>query len=110
MTTTHITAEMFTAEFTRSLVDNKLDEFRSKHRTADSYLLDNIQFIAGKEAVQQELVAVLEALKDNGALITLTLNTSDFSVDSLEDEKLKAFLKGMDLIENKSAGFARLEV
>lgn len=109
MTTTHITAEMFTVEFTRSLVDNKLDEFRSRHRAADSYLLENIQFIAGKEAVQKELAATLETLKDNGASITLTLNTSNFSIDSLEDEKLKAFLKRMDLINNESAGFARLE-
>lgn len=109
MTTTHITTETFTAEFIRSLVDNKLDEFRSKHRTADSYILENIQFIAGKEAVQKELAATLEALKDNGVSITLALNTSDFSIDSFEDESLKAFLNGMDFIETESPGFARLE-
>ena len=50
----YVTSENFTNEFINSLKDNGMEKFRNKYRNIDLLLIDDIQFIAGKDRLQEE--------------------------------------------------------
>ena len=50
----YLSSEKFTNEFINSIRDNKAVEFRNKYRNVDVLLIDDIQFLAGKEQTQEE--------------------------------------------------------
>ena len=50
----YLSSEKFTNEFINSIRDNKAENFRNKYRNVDVLLIDDIQFLAGKESTQEE--------------------------------------------------------
>ena len=50
----YVTSEKFTNQLINSIKDNNNEQFRNKHRNIDVLLIDDIQFIAGKESTQEE--------------------------------------------------------
>ena len=82
-------AEDFMNDFTRSLRDHHMESFRRFYREdCDLLLLDDIQFIGGKEQTQQEFFHTFEALLRRGCHIVITCDRPPREIDKL-DERLK---------------------
>lgn len=67
----YVTAEQFTNEFTFSLRDRTTDEFRDKYRNAGMLLVDDVQFLAGKEQTEESFFHTFNSLHNGGRQIIL---------------------------------------
>lgn len=68
----YVTGEQFTNELVNALKDSKMEEFKNKYRSIDVLMIDDIQFIAGKEKSEEEFFHTFEALHQNNKQIILT--------------------------------------
>ena len=69
----YLTAEEFTNEFTHALKHDLMEEFKAKYRqTCDVLVLEEVQFLAGKEKIQAELCFTLDCLMDRGRKMVFT--------------------------------------
>ena len=68
----YVSAETFTNEFTTSLSSKKTNDFKNKYRNLDVLLLDDIHFLQGKEATQEELFYTFNALHEKNAQMVFT--------------------------------------
>ena len=91
----YVTSEQFTNEFINCLRDNKVEQFRTKYRNIDVLLIDDIQFIAGKERVQEEFFHTFNTLHDNGCQIVMTSDKPPKDIDNLEDRLKSRFEWGL---------------
>jgi chromosomal replication initiator protein len=66
------TAEQFTTEFVRAARQRRMDDFRAKYRSLDALLLDDIQFLAGKEQTQEEFFHTFNDLHSAGNQLVLS--------------------------------------
>jgi len=85
----YITAETFTNELINSIRYEKMDEFRNRFRKMDILLIDDIQFIAGKERTQAEFFHTFNALYDNMKQIIVTSDKFPRDIENFE-ERLKS--------------------
>lgn len=85
----YITAETFTNELINSIRYEKMDEFRNRFRKMDVLLIDDIQFIAGKERTQAEFFHTFNALYDNMKQIIVTSDKFPRDIENFE-ERLKS--------------------
>jgi len=65
-------SESFVQNMVKSFQENTFSEFKSHYRSADLFLLDDIQFIAGKDRSQEELLLTLKSLLENSKRIVIT--------------------------------------
>ena len=84
----YIKGDQFTNEMIKALQGGKNFEFRNKYRNADLFLVDDIQFIAGKESPQEEIFHTFNNLYENHKQIVLTSDRSPSDMQKLE-ERLK---------------------
>ena len=84
----YVTTEMFTNELITAINDNKTKSFRNKYRKVDVLLIDDIQFLEGKEATQEEFFHTFEALYQNNKQIVITSDCPPVSLKGL-DERLR---------------------
>ena len=68
----YVTSEKFTNQLINAIKDNKNEVFRNKYRSIDVLLIDDIQFIAGKERVQEEFFHTFNSLYEDGKQIILS--------------------------------------
>ena len=72
VTVVYIKGDQFTIELISAIQSGKNIEFRNKYREADLFLIDDIQFIAGKEATQEEFFHTFNALYEDHKQIVMT--------------------------------------
>lgn len=85
MRVVYVSAEQFTTEFVNSIRERKTDDFRSKYRSADMLLIDDIQFISGKEQTEESFFHIFNELRDADRQIALTSNCPPNSIPLIED-------------------------
>ena len=91
----YVTSEVFTNEFINSVRDNSTDNFRKKYRDIDVLLIDDIQFIAGKEKTQEELFHTFNFLKENNKQIVVSSDRPPRDILLLEDRLKSRFEWGI---------------
>lgn len=84
----YVSTEMFTNELITAINDNKTRSFRNKYRKLDVLLIDDIQFLEGKEATQEEFFHTFESLYQNNKQIVITSDCPPVSLKGL-DERLR---------------------
>jgi chromosomal replication initiator protein len=92
MRVVYFSAEQFTNEFVSALRERKTDDFRKKFRNADMLLIDDIQFISGKEQTEESFFHVFNELRDTDRQIALTSNCPPHSMPLIE-ERLRSRLE-----------------
>ncbi len=85
----YITAEVFTNELINSLRYQKMDDFRNRFRKMNILLIDDIQFIAGKERTQEEFFHTFNALYEGMKQIVVTSDKFPRDLENIE-ERLKS--------------------
>src|SRR5690606_32790071 len=81
----YISSEKFTNEFINSIRDNKTVDFRNKYRNVDSLLIDDIQFLAGKEQTQEEFFHTFNTLHEASKQIVISSARPPKEIPTLED-------------------------
>jgi chromosomal replication initiator protein len=90
-----ITAEEFTNRFLHALHEKKLSSFRLRFRGAQALLVDNLQFLANKQATQEEFLHTFEALKQLGRPVAVTFDCHPKLIPSLMPELVDRCLGGV---------------
>lgn len=91
----YVTSEKFTNQLINAIKDNKNEFFRNKYRTIDVLLIDDIQFIAGKERVQEEFFHTFNTLRENGKQIIISSDKPPRDIEFLEDRLKSRFEWGL---------------
>ncbi len=88
-------AEIFMNEMINSLRRDKMDEFREKFRRVDTLILDDVQFLAGRERTQEEFFHTFNALHAERHQIILTSDKVPREIPGLEDRLRNRFESGL---------------
>ena len=91
----YITSEAFTNELINAIKDNTGDQFRNKYRSIDVLLIDDIQFIAGKDRVQEEFFHTFNTLYESGKQVILSSDKPPKDIPLLEDRLKSRFEWGI---------------
>lgn len=91
----YVSCERFTNEFIRAIQENTLTKFRSRYRSVDYLLIDDIQFLAGKERIQEEFFHTFNELYEAQRQIFLTSDRPAGEIDKIESRLLSRFQWGL---------------
>jgi len=91
----YITAEVFTNELINSLRYERMEDFRNRFRKMDVLLIDDIQFIAGKERTQAEFFHTFNTLYDNMKQIVVTSDKFPRDIENFEERLRSRFEWGL---------------
>lgn len=91
----YIKGEDFTNELVSAIGDGSVSNFRNKYRMADLLLVDDIQFVAGKERTQEEFFHTFNALYESNKQIVLTSDRPPKEINTLEDRLKTRFEWGL---------------
>ena len=91
----YVSSEKFTNEYIDAIQNNKLATFRKKYRHPEVLLIDDVQFFAGKERIQEEFFHTFNALKEAGKQIVLTCDRPPSEMQGLENRLVSRFEWGL---------------
>ena len=91
----YLSTEKFTNEFILALQENALAKFRQRYRHVDILLIDDVQFLAGKERIQEEFFHTFNDLFESGRQIVLTSDRRASEIQKLESRLVSRFEWGL---------------
>ena len=91
----YVTSEKFTNHLINAIKDYKNETFRNKYRNIDVLLIDDIQFISGKDRVQEEFFHTFNALHEEGKQIIISSDKAPKDIALLEDRLKSRFEWGL---------------
>ena len=91
----YVSSEKFTNELINAIKSNRNEEFRYKYRSIDILLIDDIQFIAGRERTQEEFFHTFNALYEANKQIILSSDKPPKDITTLEDRLRSRFEWGL---------------
>jgi chromosomal replication initiator protein len=93
----YITSEKFVVDYINNLQSGsgKINNFKEKYRKYDVFIMDDTQFLSGKEKSQEELFHLFNALYDNNKQIIFSSDRHPNYIDNLEDRLKSRFAAGM---------------
>lgn len=91
----YVSGEKFTAHYVLSLREHKSEEFRRKYRNIDIWLVDDIQFLSGKEKTNEEFFHTFNALYQTDKQIVLSSDRSPRDLNPIEERMKSRFESGI---------------
>jgi chromosomal replication initiator protein len=91
----YISSEKFTNEFINAIQYNRTEDFRNKYRSIDVLLIDDIQFLAGKEQTQEEFFHTFNTLHEESKQIIISSDRPPKDIPTLEDRLRSRFEWGL---------------
>jgi chromosomal replication initiator protein len=91
----YVSSEKFTNEYIDAIQNNQLVRFRKKYRQTDVLLIDDIQFLSGKERIQEEFFHTFNALHENHKQIVMTCDRPATEIQNLEHRLVSRFEWGL---------------
>jgi len=91
----YVSCEKFTNDFIKSISSNVVDKFKNIYRSVDVLLIDDIQFLAGKEGTQEEFFHTFNALHQNNKQIVISSDRPPKAIPALENRLVSRFEWGM---------------
>jgi chromosomal replication initiator protein len=88
-------SEQFVADMVRALQHNAINEFKRRYRSLDALLIDDVQFLAGKERSQEEFFYTFNSLLESRQQVILTCDRYPKEVAGLEDRLKSRFGSGL---------------
>lgn len=91
----YLSCEMFVNHFIRAVEEGDLFDFRYKYRHVDMLVIDDIQFLTGRERSQEEFFHTFNTLYQSGKQIILSADCSPSEIPNLEDRLISRFNQGL---------------
>ena len=95
MRVAYVSGEMFTSQYVAAIRDRRSDDFRQKYRSIDVWLMDDVQFLAGKERTKEEFFHTFNALHQTNKQIVLSSDRSPRDLAPLEERLKSRFESGL---------------
>lgn len=91
----YVTSEKFTNEVIWAIRNKRMDDIKAKYRSVDVLIIDDIQFIGGKEKTEEEFFHTFNALYENNKQIIISSDRPPRSIPTLEERLQSRFASGM---------------
>lgn len=91
----YVTSEKYQNDYVAAVLSNKVSSFKDKYRKYDMLIMDDIQFLSGKEKTQEELFHLFNSMKDSNKHIVFSCDKHPNFVIGLEDRLKSRFSAGM---------------
>lgn len=91
----YVTSDKFANDFVDAIKQKKMDDFKKLYRNVDALLIDDIQFMAGKEGFQEEFFHTFNELRDKGKQIIITSDRPPKEIPAIEQRLVSRFEWGM---------------
>jgi chromosomal replication initiator protein len=95
LTILYVTSETFTNDVINAIRQQKMEDFRARYRLIDILMIDDIQFIAGKESTQEEFFHTFNSLYQNGKQVVVSSDKPPRAIAALEERMRSRFAGGL---------------